>query len=187
MGDDGLHPRSGEEQTHRGAFGDYGGEERGLIDRTFRERIILVGVIRDEGSEEETDEALDELEQLVDTAGADVVERVTQKRHSPDPGTFIGTGKAKEIYELAEALDVDTVVFDDELTPAQQSNLAGIFKRSALDRTAVILDIFAQNATTPRGQGPGRAGAAALPLASAAGLGQPAEPTRRWHWHPRSG
>ncbi len=138
--------------SHRGAFGDYGGEERGLIDRTFRERIVLVGVIRDGGSEDATNEALDELSLLVDTAGADEVARVTQRRGAPDPATFVGQGKAQEIYELAEATDADTVVFDDELTPAQQFNLERIFKRTALDRTAVILDIFAQNAATPEGK-----------------------------------
>jgi GTP-binding protein HflX len=71
---------------------------------------------------------------------------------APDPATFVGQGKAQEIYELAEATDADTVVFDDELTPAQQFNLERIFKRTALDRTAVILDIFAQNAATPEGK-----------------------------------
>ncbi len=140
------------QESHRGAFGDFGGEERGLIDRTFRERIVLVGVITDQGSEEATNEALDELSQLVDTAGADEVARVTQRRHAPDPATFVGQGKAEEIYRVAEAADADTVVFDDELTPAQQFNLERILKRSALDRTAVILDIFAQNASTPEGK-----------------------------------
>ncbi len=139
-------------ETHRGAFGEFGGEERGLIDRTFRERIILVGVTLRGGHDEDTEEALDELAQLVDTAGADVVDRVTQRRTSPDPATFVGQGKARELFELAEALDADTVVFDDDLSPAQQANLQKILKRSALDRTAVILDIFAQNASTPEGR-----------------------------------
>ena len=139
-------------ESHRGAFGEYGGEERGLIDRTFRERIVLVGVIRDGQTEDDVEEALDELALLVDTAGADEVARVTQRRHAPDPATFVGQGKAEEIYALAEATDADTVVFDDELSPAQQFNLERILKRSALDRTAVILDIFAQNASTPEGK-----------------------------------
>ena len=73
--------------------------------------------------EEAVEEALDELALLVDTAGADEVARVTQRRDAPDPATFIGKGKAREIYELAEATDADTVVFDDELSPAQQANL----------------------------------------------------------------
>lgn len=140
------------EESHRGAFGDYGGASSGLIERTFRERIVLVGVTRDGGDSDDTDASLDELALLVDTAGADAVERVHQNRISPDPATFVGSGKAKEIKQLAEAVDCDTVVFDDELTPAQQFNLEKILGRSALDRTAVILDIFAQNASTLEGK-----------------------------------
>lgn len=140
------------QDSHRGGFGELGGEERGLIDRSFRERIILIGLICGERTESSSLQELEELSQLVDTAGADVVQTVVQRRSSPDPATFIGQGKAREVYELAEALDVDTVVFNEELTPAQQFNLEKIFKRSALDRTAVILDIFAQNASTPEGK-----------------------------------
>ena len=138
--------------SHRGGFGEVGGEERGLIDRSFRERIIAVGLVDEEKSETSILVELDELCRLVDTAGADVVETVIQRKTSPDPATFIGKGKAMEIYQLAESLDVDTVVFNDELSPAQQFNLEKIFHRSALDRTAVILDIFAQNASTPEGK-----------------------------------
>ncbi|MEQ8840369.1 MAG: GTPase HflX [Acidimicrobiales bacterium] len=141
-----------EDESHRGAFGDYGGASTGLIERTFRERIVLVGVTRDGEDSHDTDASLDELALLVDTAGADAVERVHQNRMSPDPATFIGSGKAKEVREIAEAVDCDTVVFDDELTPAQQFNLEKILGRSALDRTAVILDIFAQNASTLEGK-----------------------------------
>ena len=147
-----MGTRGGNEETHRGAFGEFGGEERGLIDRSFRERIVLVGVTRDGGDDDLTQQALDELSQLVDTAGADEVARVTQRRPAPDPATFVGQGKAEEIYRIAESVDADTVVFDDELSPAQQFNLERILKRSALDRTAVILDIFAQNASTPEGK-----------------------------------
>ena len=139
-------------ESHRGAFGEYGGEERGLIDRTFRERIVLVGMIRDGQDEQDVDEALDELSLLVDTAGADAVERIVQRRDAPDPATYVGKGKAMEIHEVSESVDADTVVFDDELTPGQQANLEKILKRTALDRTAVILDIFAQNATTLEGK-----------------------------------
>jgi GTP-binding protein HflX len=140
------------DETHRGGFGDVGGESRGLIERTFRERIVLVGVTIPPESDDDTDASLDELQQLVDTAGADVVARTMQRRSAPDPGTYVGKGKAQEIHELSEAVDSDTVVFDDELTPAQQFNLERIFKRSALDRTAVILDIFAQNASSQEGK-----------------------------------
>src|SRR5207302_8173607 len=94
----------------------------------------------------------DELALLVDTAGADTVGRVNQRRDAPDPATFVGKGKAHEIRELSENVDSDTVVFDDELTPAQQFNLEKLLGRTALDRTAVILDIFAQNAHTLEGK-----------------------------------
>ncbi len=123
-----------------------------LIDRSFRERIILVGVIFPGISPEAVDEALDELAQLVDSAGADVVGRVLQRRDSPEPATFIGRGKAEEIAALSRTLDADTVVFDEELSPAQQRNLEKVFGRTAIDRTAVILDIFAQNARSPEGK-----------------------------------
>ncbi len=137
---------------HRGAFGEYGGESSGLIDRTFRERIVLVGVTMPDGSAEETDASLDELALLVDTAGADEVGRIHQRRQSPDPATFVGKGKAQEIKDMSLATDSDTVVFDDELSPAQQGNLEKLLGRSALDRTAVILDIFAQNASSTEGK-----------------------------------
>ena len=138
--------------SHRGAFGDYGGETGALIDRTFRERIIVVGVTLGGADPERTDTDLDELALLVDTAGADVVGRIVQRRSAPDPATYLGKGKAAELKELSEALDCDTVVFDDELSPAQQRNLEKLLGRTALDRTAVILDIFAQNATSVEGK-----------------------------------
>ena len=123
-----------------------------LIERAFRERIILVGVVFPGLTNEMVDDELDELALLVDSAGADVVGRVVQRRDSPDAATFVGRGKAEEIAELSRSLDVDTVVFDDELTPAQHRNLEKLFGRTAIDRTAVILDIFAQNARSPEGK-----------------------------------
>ena len=149
MGD---HSPGPDRADHRGAFGEFGGESGGLIDRTFRERIVLVGVTMPPTSTDETDASLDELAQLVDTAGADVLERVHQRRESPDPATYVGRGKADEIKDVSVAVDSDSVVFDDELTPAQQGNLEKILGRSALDRTAVILDIFAQNASSTEGK-----------------------------------
>ncbi len=139
-------------ESHRGGFGDFGGETAGLIERSFRERIVVVGVTLPGSSDEDTDASLDELALLVDTAGADVVDRVTQRRTTPEPATYLGRGKAEELAALAEARDADTVVFDDELTPTQQSNLTRILGRTALDRTAVILDIFAQNAHSQDGK-----------------------------------
>ena len=123
-----------------------------LIDRTFREKIVLVGVQFPGVTEDELDYQLDELALLVDTAGADVVARVVQRRDSPDPATFLGSGKVQELREICLALDSDTVVFEDNLSPAQQRNLEKILGRTAIDRTAVILDIFAQNARTPEGK-----------------------------------
>ncbi|MHB1139556.1 MAG: HflX-like GTP-binding protein, partial [Microthrixaceae bacterium] len=135
------------QDTHRGAFGDFGGETSAFIERTFRERILLVGVSFPPHDDEALEDSLDELALLVDTAGADVVGRVVQRRTSPDPATYVGKGKVEEIRRLAEATDCDTVVFDDELSPAQQGNLEKQLGRTAIDRTAVILDIFAQNAS----------------------------------------
>jgi len=123
-----------------------------LIERTFREKIILVGMARTSADVEATEAHLDELALLVDTAGADVVGRVVQRRATPDPATYVGKGKAEELRELSLAVDSDTVVFDDELSPAQHRNLEKILGRTAIDRTAVILDIFAQNAHTLEGK-----------------------------------
>lgn len=140
-------------ETHRGAFGEHGGTvESAMLDRTFRERIVLVGVTQGGQTRSETEASLDELESLVDTAGADALERVIQARERPDPATFVGKGKVDEIREISLAIDSDTVVFDDELSPAQQLNLERILKRTAIDRTAVILDIFAQHATSAEGK-----------------------------------
>jgi GTP-binding protein HflX len=140
------------DESHRGAFGDFGGTSSALIDRSFRERIIVVGVTLGGADPERTESDLDELALLVDTAGADVVGRILQRRSAPDPATYIGKGKVVELKELSEALDCDTVVFDDDLSPAQQRNLEKELKRTALDRTAVILDIFAQNASSTEGK-----------------------------------
>jgi GTP-binding protein HflX len=123
-----------------------------LIERTFRERIVLVGVTMGGSTDEDTEDGLDELSLLIDTAGADEVARVTQRRDSPDPTYYIGKGKAEELKEVCLALDADTVVFDNELTAGQQYNLERLLGRTALDRTAVILDIFAQNAHTLEGK-----------------------------------
>ena len=123
-----------------------------LIERTFRERIVLVGVAFPEVTDEQAEASLDELAALVDTAGADEAARLTQRRDAPDRTWFVGKGKAEELHQLCLAVDADTVVFDNELTPAQQYNLERLLGRTAIDRTAVILDIFAQNAHTLEGR-----------------------------------
>lgn len=125
---------------------------RTLIERGRRERIVLVAVLFDGHDEIETDESLDELARLIDTAGADEAGRMTQRRDRPDSAFYIGKGKAQELKELCLAVDADTVVFDNELAPAQQYNLEKLLGRTAIDRTAVILDIFAQNAHTLEGK-----------------------------------
>ncbi|MGD1011029.1 MAG: GTPase HflX [Acidimicrobiales bacterium] len=123
-----------------------------LIDRRIREKIVLVGMVAWPRTLEEVEASLDELALLVDTAGADEAARILQRREAADPATYIGRGKAEELRRISEAVDADTVVFDDELTPAQQRNLEKILGRTAIDRTAVILDIFAQNAHTQEGR-----------------------------------
>jgi GTPase len=123
-----------------------------LIERAFREKIVLVGVSIPPETMEDTEASVDELALLVDTAGADEVARVFQRRQAPDPPTYVGKGKAEELREVAVTTDCDTVVFDNELTPAQQFNLEKLLGRTAIDRTAVILDIFAQNAQSQEGK-----------------------------------
>src|ERR1700722_11660637 len=131
-----------------------------LIERGFREKIVLVGVTLpgDEHAwasgpgEEETERHLDELALLVGTAGADVVGRVLQRRDRPDPATYIGRGQAQGLRVVSESTEADTVVVADELSPAQSRNLEKILGRTAIDRTAVILDIFAQNARSDEGK-----------------------------------
>ena len=116
-----------------------------------RQRALLVGTGQGTRTAEEAEESLDELALLVDTAGADPVDRMLQRRDRPDPATYIGKGKAAELRELADVLDVDVVVFDDELSPAQQRNLETLFERDVVDRVALILDIFAQHASSQEG------------------------------------
>ncbi len=123
-----------------------------LIERTKREQIVVVGVTLPGHTDSDTEAGLDELELLIDTAGADVVGRIMQRRDSPDHTWYIGKGKAEELRDICLMVDADTVVFDNELAPAQQYNLEKMLGRTALDRTAVILDIFAQNAHTLEGK-----------------------------------
>ncbi len=112
------------------------------------EIVVLIGVITPQQSEEQSNEYLDELTFLVHTAGGKAIKRYTQKMAIPNPKTFIGSGKLFEVQSYIKANDVSTVVFDDELTPAQQRNIEEILKCKILDRTGLILDIFAQRAQT---------------------------------------
>jgi len=113
-----------------------------------RERAIIVGVELGPGPREDIEASLDELELLADTAGADVVERVVQKRNRIDPAFFIGEGKLNEISSTVKTVRADMVIFDDDLSPAQVRNLENVLRVKVLDRSALILDIFAKHART---------------------------------------
>lgn len=118
------------------------------IEKNNYEKAVLIGVITQKQSEDKLNEYLDELEFLTQTAGGEVAKRFTQKMDKPNPKTFVGTGKLEEIkYYIAEN-NIDTAIFDDELSPAQQNNLSKILDIKVLDRTNLILDIFAQRAQT---------------------------------------
>ncbi|WP_370390197.1 GTPase HflX [uncultured Winogradskyella sp.] len=112
------------------------------------ETVVLIGIITKDQDESRSKEYLDELEFLTYTAGGEVVERFTQKMDMPNPKTFIGSGKMEEVQQFVKANDVGTVIFDDELSPAQERNISKILKCKILDRTNLILDIFAQRAQT---------------------------------------
>lgn len=112
------------------------------------ETAILVGVILQKQSEEEVKDYLEELEFLVETAGAITKKRFLQKVDVPNPKTFIGSGKVIEIKEYADLNEIDLIIFDDELTPTQLRNLEKEFERRVVDRTNLILDVFAQRAKT---------------------------------------
>lgn len=118
-----------------------------------REKAVLVGVERP-GMRWNILSSLAELERLADTAGADTVAVTTQKLDSPNPRTFVGSGKVEEISRLCRSTGADLIIFDDELTPSQQSNLEQSVDRDlkVIDRTALILDIFALHATTKEGR-----------------------------------
>ena len=112
------------------------------------ESVVLIGIITQDQDEEQSKEYLDELEFLTYTAGGDVVKRFTQKMTQPNPKTFIGTGKMEEVTNFVKENEVGTVIFDDELSPAQERNISKILNCKILDRTNLILDIFAQRAQT---------------------------------------
>jgi len=112
------------------------------------ENVVLVGVITKEQNEEKSKEYLDELEFLTYTAGGEVVKRFVQRLEFPHPKTFIGSGKLDEVKEYIEVKSIKTVIFDDELNPAQLRNIEKLLDCKVLDRTNLILDIFAQRAQT---------------------------------------
>ncbi|HEX5089092.1 MAG TPA: GTPase HflX [Nocardioides sp.] len=115
------------------------------------ERVVLVGVWT-EGSVEDAENSLAELALLAETAGSEVLEAVYQRRQSPDPATYVGRGKVDAIREIVQATGADTVICDGELAPSQLRNLEDRLKVKVVDRTALILDIFAQHAKSKEGQ-----------------------------------
>lgn len=112
------------------------------------EKTVVVGIVTKEQDESKLNEYLDELEFLTFTAGGEVIKRFWQKLEKPNPKTFVGTGKMEEIHLYIKDNAVSTVIFDDELSPAQQKNITKILDCKVLDRTNLILDIFAQRAET---------------------------------------
>lgn len=116
----------------------------------MEEKVILIGVSEQEGDDAE--DSLAELAELVKTAGAVVVGTLIQKRESIHPGTYVGTGKVDEIAQLLAATGATGIVCDDELSPAQMKNLESILATKVMDRTLIILDIFAARATTSEGK-----------------------------------
>ncbi|GGA67461.1 GTPase HflX [Flavobacterium palustre] len=112
------------------------------------EKSVIVGIVTQNQSEEKLNEYLDELEFLTFTAGGQVVKRFSQKMDKPNPKTFLGTGKIEEIHYYVKENGISTIIFDDELTPSQQKNISKIIDCKILDRTNLILDIFAQRAET---------------------------------------
>ncbi len=116
--------------------------------KIFYENSIVVGAIINNGSETIVNEFLDELCFLAETAGGKVLRRFIQKLEKPNPKTFIGSGKIQEIQFFIKNNDISSVIFDDELSPSQQLNLEKILRSKIIDRTGLILDIFAQRAKT---------------------------------------
>ena len=111
-------------------------------------RAILVGIKLRDNSMEETEESLQELQQLAETAGIEVVRETIQPRNAPNPTYFIGEGKVEELKPLVEELDADAIIFDEELSPAQNRNLERELEVATIDRTGLILQVFAQRALT---------------------------------------
>ncbi len=124
------------------------GEKRKTVSGPHKERAVLIGAILPPNNEEKITEYLDELEFLAQTAGADTVKRFTQKLQHPDSKTFIGSGKVIEIGQYIESHDIDLAIFDDDLTGKQTNILEEEWKVKIVDRTSLILDIFANRAQT---------------------------------------
>ncbi len=121
-----------------------------MIEKTenFYEKVVLIGIITRTQTQENVDDFLDELAFLAETAGGKVQKSFVQKMDRPNPKTFLGSGKLAEIKDYIEENNIDIVIFDDELTPAQQKNIERFLEIKIIDRTRLILDIFAKRAQT---------------------------------------
>ena len=115
------------------------------------ERVVLAG-LWSEGTAQDAENSLQELAALAETAGSEVLDGIVQRRLKPDPGTFLGSGKAQELKSIVQATGADTVIIDGELAPSQRRGLEDIVKVKVIDRTALILDIFAQHAKSREGK-----------------------------------
>ena len=124
------------------------------LNRKTIDRAVLVGLNADCFTKEETatETTLDELEALLNTAGGECAGKALQNKHTPDPRSFIGEGKAEEVRQLVLETGANMVIFDNDLTPSQTRTLEDILKTTVLDRSALILDIFAQRAKTREGK-----------------------------------
>ena len=159
-GDTQHHDRDGEqsELSDRQALRRVSGLSTELQDvseveyRQLRlEKVVLAGIWTS-GTSDDAENSMRELAALAETAGSEVLDGVLQRRHSPDPGTFLGSGKAQELKTIVEASGADTVICDGELAPSQRRSLEDVVKVKVIDRTALILDIFAQHAKSKEGK-----------------------------------
>jgi len=124
-----------------------------MLDRKLKkvkkqERCVLVGLITQMQNEEQSNEFLDELQFLALTAGAETAKRFTQRLTKPDHTTFIGSGKLQEVSQYCKENEIDLIIFDDELSATQLRNIEKVLERKVLDRSNLILDIFASRART---------------------------------------
>jgi len=122
--------------------------EKAYLTESIKERAVLVGIVTQNQSDTQTKEYLDELQFLVQTAGAETIKIFSQRVDKPNPKTFVGTGKLNEIHKFIKDHDIDLIIFDDELSPSQLRNIERILEIRILDRTHLILDIFASRAQT---------------------------------------
>src|SRR6266567_3591173 len=138
-----------------GAPNSFGGSPTGMIEtrpQKTQERALLIGLEKEGVSKWDLQDSLDELRELANSAGAEVIDTVTQKLQKPTAPYYIGRGKAESIKDSCQDRQVTSVIFDDELSPAQGRNLENLFARKVLDRTQLILDIFAQRARSREGR-----------------------------------